>query len=385
MELNKMKIAMIGHKRVPSRSGGVEVVVENLALGLCKAGFEVTVFNRKTKNDTTKSNKYTYKGIKIEEIPTCTGRALNALVYSLLAAGKAIPEKFDIIHFHALGPGFMVWLPRLFHIPTVVTIHGLDWKRAKWGGIASTYLKLAEKMCAKYADEVIVLSHEMQDYFRRTYRRETTYLPNGIECPRTLQSENVLITEKYGLKKESYILFLARIVPEKCVHLLIEAYKKIETDKKLVISGESSHSQAYFDKVKKLAEDDSRIIFTGFVQGRFLEELYQNAYVYVLPSEVEGMSVALLEAMSYGKCCLVSDIPENLEVTSDAGYSFSCGDPDDLRKKLEFLLNSPGEVKIAADIAKQLVVDQYSLEKTVRQTIKLYYSVCKKNDENIIG
>ena len=370
-----MKIAMIGHKRIPSRSGRVEVVVENLALRMAEAGHEVIAFNRKTRGDSARCNKY--KGITIVEIPTSSKKSLNALIYSVFATVKALFGKFDVIHFHAEGPGVMVWLPKIFRIPTVITIHGLDWKRAKWGGIASAYLKLGEKLAVKYADEIIVLSHEMQNYFWKMYRRKTTYLSNGITCPGDREGEDE-INEKYGIKKEEYILFLARIVPEKCVHHLIEAYKKISTEKKLVISGGSSHSQTYFDSVRKLAKDDERIIFTGFVEGKTLKELYENAYIYVLPSEVEGMSVSLLEAMSYGRCCLVSNIPENLEVIGNSGYSFSCGNSEDLQEKLEYLLRMPQEVKKIGEKAKQLVSEQYSWNRVVEQTLELYSSACEK-------
>lgn len=200
----------------------------------------------------------------------------------------------------------MCFLPKLFGIRTLVTIHGLDWQRSKWGGFASKYLKFGEKTAAKYADEIIVLSRSVQDYFKNEYGRDTVFIPNGVNAPEIRTAS--LITQKYKLEKDGYILYLGRIVPEKGIHYLIDAYSQIDTQMPLVIAGGSSHSQEYFEELKQKAQGKN-IIFTDFVQGRELEELYSNAYVYVLPSDLEGMPISLLEAMSYGNCCLTSDIP----------------------------------------------------------------------------
>ena len=203
----------------------------------------------------------------------------------------------------------MLWLPHLFGIRTVATIHGLDWKRSKWGGLASKYIKFGEKVAAKYADEIIVLSKNVEEYFLDAYNRKTNFIPNGINKPTRKNAK--IIKEKYGLEKDSYILFLARIVPEKGLHYLIEAYKKLNTDKKLVIAGGASHTNKYLEEIRKMANINKNIIMTGFVQGEELDELYSNCNIYCLPSDVEGMPISLLEAMSYGCRCLVSNIEEN--------------------------------------------------------------------------
>ena len=317
--MKKLKIAMIGHKRIPSREGGIEIVVEELATRMVEAGHEVYVYNRKghhvsgKENDTQQLREY--KGIRIITIPTFANKKLNAIVYSFLATLRALFGRYDVIHYHAEGPCAMLWIPHLFKIRTVATIHGLDWQRSKWGGFATKFLLFGEKIAAKYADEVIVLSHNMQQYFKDTYNRETVLIPNGITKPH-LKSDTH-IKEKWGLEKDSYILFLARIVPEKGLHYLLDAFCEIKTDKKLVIAGGSSHTDDYMKEISEKASQDSRILMTGFVQGELLEELYSNAYIYVLPSDVEGMPISLLEAMSYGNCCLISDIAENMEVVSD--------------------------------------------------------------------
>lgn len=319
-----MKIAMIGHKRIPSREGGIEIVVEELGTRLVKLGHQVDVYNRKghhvsgKENDKSKKGHLKeYKGMRIITIPTFQNKKLNAFVYSFLATIRALFGKYDVIHYHAEGPCSMLWIPHLFGVHTVATIHGLDWQRSKWGGFATKFLLFGEKMAAKYADELIVLSENMRQYFKDTYNRDTIMIPNGVTKPEI--KSDLEIKKKWGISKDSYILFLARIVPEKGLHYLLDAFKEIRTDKRLVIAGGSSHTDDYMEEIKQKASEDERVIMTGFVQGELLEELYSNAYIYVLPSDVEGMPISLLEAMSYGNCCLVSDIAENMEVVKDAG------------------------------------------------------------------
>ena len=368
------KIAMIGHKRIPSREGGVEIVVYELASRMVKKGYQVDAYNRKGKHVSGKKfmeriGKNCY-GIRILSIPTFESSKLNAIVYAFLATVRALFGRYDVIHFHAEGPCAMIWLPKLFGIRCVATIHGLDWQRAKWGKFASKVLKFGEKMAVKYADEIIVLSENMKEYFQKEYGRKTVYVPNGIVRPEKKEADN--ITEKWGLKKDNYILFLARIVPEKGVHYLIEAYKQLKTDKKLVIAGGSSHSSEYYKELKQMADNREDIIFTDFVGGQTLEELFSNAYCFVLPSDIEGMAIGLLEAMSYGNCCLVSDIKENVEVVEEYALHFKHSDCNDLKKQLKILLDNPEKVQQYKKKAADYICDKYSWDKIVDETIKLY-------------
>ena len=368
-----MKVAMIGHKRIPSREGGVEIVVEELSTRLAKHGYEVDVYNRKGKNvqdknaDKDKEKLKNYKNVRIITIPTINKKGIDALLYSFLASIKALFGKYDVIHYHAEGSCAMLWIPHIFRKKIIVTIHGLDWQRSKWGGLATKYIKFGEKLAAKYANEIIVLSKGVQQYFKEIYNRDTNLIPNGVSAP--IIREPNIIKEKYGLNKDEYILFLARIVPEKGLHYLIEAYSQINTDKKLVIAGGASHTNDYLKEIEKMANKDNRIIMTGFVQGKELEELFSNCYLYCLPSDVEGMPISLLEAMSYGCRCLVSDIEENIQVTEDYATSFKKGNIEDLKIKLDMELTK----KIKKDLKLQeYIIEKYSWDKKVNQTINLY-------------
>ena len=372
-----MKIAMVGHKRIPSREGGVEIVVEELSTRLVKKGYQVDAYNRKGKNvqdknvDKDKSKLKEYKGIKLITIPTINKKGIDALLYSFFATIKALFGRYDVIHYHAEGPCAMLWIPHLFKIKTVATIHGLDWQRSKWGGFATKYIKFGEKIAAKYADEIIVLSKGVQKYFKDTYNRDTNFIPNGVNKPEIKESN--VIKEKWRLEKDNYILFLARIVPEKGLHYLIDAYKQINTNKKLVIAGGASHTNAYLEEIKEKVKDDKRIIMTGFVQGQELEELYSNCYLYCLPSDLEGMPLSLLEAMSYNNCCLTSDIAECTDVTEEYGFVFEKGNTEDLAKVLNKLCDNDEEkVKRIKEQVGKFIIEKYNWDKVFEETLKLY-------------
>lgn len=368
------KIAMIGHKRIPSREGGVEIVVDEIATRLTERGYHVDAYNRSgyhvSGKEFDEKRGKVYNGIRLLTIPTFKSSSLNAIVYAFLATFRAMFGKYGVIHYHAEGPCVMLGIPKFFGKRVVATIHGLDWQRAKWGNFASRVLKFGEKQAAKKADAVIVLSRNVQNYFKEQYNRETIFIPNGIDKPCLRESKE--ITERFGLKGNDYILFLARLVPEKGAHYLIEAYKQLKTDKKLVIAGGDSHASEYMEKIYQSVEDSDNIIMTGFVQGRMLEELYSNAYVFVQPSDIEGMAMTLLEAMSYGNCCLASDIPENTEVVEDKALSFRKGDVVDLKEKLKYLLENETVVKNCKEKSSAFICQKYNWEDIVDRTIQVY-------------
>ncbi len=384
---NGLHIAMIGHKRIPSREGGVEVVVNELSVRMAKLGHHVEAYNRfghhvsgkKYDEEYGWKGRKFYKGVRIYIVPTFRRSSLNAIVYTFFATIMALFHHYDVIHYHAEGPCAMLWLPHFLKRKVVVTIHGLDWQRAKWGNFASFVIKFGERMAAKYADDVIVLSDNVKQYFADVYQREVTYIPNGINRPKPQGA--AVIEEKYGLKKDGYFLFLARIVPEKGLHYLIEAFSELETDKKLVIAGGSSQAMDYMERIHRMAAEDERILMTDFVQGQVLEELYANAYAFVLPSDVEGMALTLLEAMSYGACCLVSDIRENTEVVEDKALTFRKGDVKDLRRQLAWMLSHPDEVRCMGEESVDYICGKYDWDDVTRRTIAVYEKAAGRRKE----
>ena len=374
VKVDKMRIAMLGQKRIPSREGGVEIVVEELATRMVSLGHDVTCYNRRghhvSGEQFDSKNLDEYKGVRLKGVPTVEKKGLAAMSSSFFAAIKAAFGKYDVVHFHAEGPCAMLWLPKLMGKRCVATIHGLDHQRAKWGNFASKYIMLGEKCAVKFADEIIVLSENVQQYFMKNYGRKTRFIPNGTTKAEILPAD--IIKREFELEKDNYILYLGRIVPEKGIQYLIDAFKNVDTDKKLVIAGGASDTDSFMNELKEKAKNDDRIIFTGFVQGKKLEELYSNAYIYTLPSDLEGMPLSLLEAMSYGNCCLVSDIAECADVVENVGVKFKKSNVNDLKNKLQMLCNNKQIVETIKSQSADFVCSKYDWDKIVEKTLKLY-------------
>ena len=370
----RLTVAMFGQKRL-TREGGVEIVVKELCTRMAQRGYQITCYNRSGHHvsgaEFDSNEKTEYPGIRQKSVLTIEKKGLAAVSSSFFAALYSALGKYDVVHIHAEGPAFFSWIPKLFGKRVVVTIHGLDWSREKWkSGFGSKFIRHGEKNAVKYADEIIVLSKGVQDYFKDTYGRETHFIPNGVNRPEIKEAK--LITEKFGLTKDSYILFLGRLVPEKGIRYLVEAFKNVKTDKKLVIAGGSSDTDSFMKELKELAKGENRILFTGFVQGEMLEELYSNAYIYTLPSDLEGMPLSLLEAMSYGNCCLVSDIPECAEVVEDKALIFQKSNVEDLQEKLQDACDHPEMVMEMKKQAADFICEKYNWDEVVKETMKLY-------------
>jgi glycosyltransferase involved in cell wall biosynthesis len=373
-----MKIAMIGQKGIPSRSGGVEIHVEEIAERLVKMGHDMTVYCRKSYCENVEGSSY--KGIRIRYIPSINTKHLDAITYTFFSTMHALFSGIKVFHYHALGPSTLAFIPKIFGKKVVSTVHGLDWQRDKWGGFATKFLKFGEYASVKFTHKTISVSETHIEYFKKKYNKEITYIPNGVNKPEILEPKE--IEEKFGLEKDKYILFLARLVPEKGAHYLIEAYKKINTDFKLVIAGGGSHSSDYEEKLKTENVGNDNIVFTGFVKDNLLRELFSNAYLYVLPSDIEGLPIALLEAMSYGLCCLTSDIPENKLVIDKHGFTFRAGNCEDLKDKLEYLFSNRNKIKGIGRNAEEYVFNKYNWNKVANQTNHVYKSLLSGTTKN---
>ena len=370
----QLNIAMLGHKRIPSREGGVEVVVEELCARMVQLGHRVTCYNRRGSHvagrEFDAAPMREYRGIRLRSVCTIDAKGLAAMSASFFASVRAAFGRYDVVHVHAEGPCAMLWLPKLFGKRCVATIHGLDHDRAKWGRFAKWYLRLGAKCAAKYADALIVLNEGDGRYFRETFHRDTVLIPNGVNRPEHLKPD--LIRKQFGLNGGDYILFLGRLVPEKGLRTLIEAFRRVRTDMKLIIAGGGSDSGDFVAELKALAAGDARIVFTGFVQGQLLQELYGNAYLYTLPSFLEGMPLSLLEAMSYGNCCLTSDIPECANLLAGHGATFRAGDADDLAEKMQQLIDDPALVAQYRAGAADSICEKYNWDDVVARTLALY-------------
>jgi glycosyltransferase involved in cell wall biosynthesis len=360
-----MRIYHIGTRGIPTTQGGIEKHIEEIAPRQVDRA-EIMVYARTYYVPPMDE----YKGVRIRRLPTLRTKHLDTIFYALVATFEVIFRPNGIVHFHALGPSIFSWLPRLFGHKTVVTVHGLDWQRAKWGWLARRYLQACEYFSARFPNRTIVVSQVLGRYYRKKFGKEVTVIPNGITAPEILEPDE--ITKRWGLAKGDYIFFIARLTPEKGAHHLIKAFRELNTDKKLVIAGEGLNEEKYVESLHQLAEGDERIVFTGFVTGSLLDELFNNSYLYCQPSEIEGLSIALLEAMSYGSCVLSSDIPENLELVAGVGHSFISQDVDDLKRALGSLLDDPEEVAAAGERAREHALGNYSWDHVSDMTWQLY-------------
>ena len=376
-----MKIAMIGHKVIPSQRGGIENVLTSLCPLLAELGAEITVYNRSSDkiedNYLHEVRNGFYKGVRLKTAPTIKLRGISAMIASYTAALRASFSNADIVHFHAEGPCAALWIPKLFGKKCVATVHGLDWQREKWKrGPASKYIKTGEKVMAKYADKIIVLSESARTYLKDTYKRDTVLIPNGIDRPKHTAADK--ITKLFGLKKDEYICVVSRLTPEKGIHYLIDAQNSVKPDKKLVIAGDTGDSDSadsYTALLRKKAKDNPNIIFTGFISGDVLREIYSNTYAVCLPSDIEGMSLSLLEALAYGNALLCSDIPENTSVAKNHALYFKKSDTNDLAKKLKLLCSDSDFAKKLKKGADDFILSKYSRKDVALSHFKLYKSI----------
>jgi glycosyltransferase involved in cell wall biosynthesis len=367
-----VKIAFIGLRAIgTSAAGGIEKAVEELSTRLVRLGHEVTVFTRARYDDQASSE---FQGVTLRKLPAIYTKHLEALSNTVMAVMCSL-RGFDVVHINATGPALLAFIPRLFGRKVVVTVHGLDWKREKWGGFARFWLKIGAWAAAAFPHRTTVVSRTLRQHYRDWLAKEVTYIPNGVVMPdATLLGR---IDNPLGLRRGSYILFLSRLVPEKGCHTLITAFRTLTTELKLVIVGPPTHSEEYAATLRRLADGDSRILFAGPRFGPDKDALFRDAYLFVLPSTIEGMALVLLEAMSFGAGCLCSDIPENLEVIeTESGErmaaTFASSDAADLARELDRLLQHPELVGQLGRHAREHVAARFNWDLIAQQYDQVY-------------
>ncbi len=384
-----MKVAMIGQKGFPAIWGGVEQHVYHLARGLADAGMDVVVYTRPhyTNPDQVEQwNEENGQRLQLVSLPTIATKHLDAIVHTTLSLVHAlIVVQPDIYHIHSVGPSLLAWIPRVFNpsATVITTFHSPDRLHQKWNWFARFMLLLGEWSAVHFAHETITVSHDLQTYARERYQKELTLIPNGVSTP-TRQKPS-LITAAFGLNGDDYFLVVSRLVRHKGIHDVIDAYQRIATDKKLVIVGDSVHTDDYVNELRRRAGDNANIVFTGFQHGRMLEELFSNASGFVQASTSEGLSIALLEAASYGTPIVASDIPANLEVLSDTGYTFPVGDNDPLAQQLIYVESHPTEAAEQAKETRQHVLDTFHWGHIVARTASVYTTAHTTSKEQMVA
>ena len=359
-----LRIAMLGQRNSLSEFGGIDVVAGELSRRMAALGHDVTLYNRK-KAVLGGHTVTEQEGVHIRYVPGFPVTGAEAASSSLCALLRAMLGNSDVVHIHGEGPSVFCFLPRLRGKKVVVTIHGLDYKRAKWGRFASSYLLLGERNAVRYADEIIVLSKNVQRYFEETYGRRTDFIPNGI--PKISGYTN---TPTDGLTKDGFFLFLGRLVPEKGLMTLLDAYASVKTDRKLVIAGGSGEADSFVRRLKEKA--DPRVLFVGEVHGKEKAALFSCAHAYILPSEVEGMPLSLLEAIAGGLCCVTSDIPECAEILEGYGLTFPKGDVAALAQIIDCLDKDEAYVQHWREKVRHFPRENYNWDNITERTLELY-------------
>ena len=361
-----LRVAFIGVRGVISKYSGIETYYEEVGGRLAQMGHQITVYCR---------NYFTpalteHNGMRLVRLPTIRSKHLETVIHTLLSTAHALTQRYDVVHYHALGPALFSFLPRLFGRKTVVTVQGLDWQRKKWGRIASAVLRLGERASVRLPNGTMVVSQTLQRRYRETHGIDSFYIPNGGVLRERSAPRMIL---DWGLEPGKYILFLGRFSPEKGCHLLVEAFEQIETDVRLVMAGAASYCDEYSQELRTHASE--RIRMLDWVSGEVLDELLTNAMVFVLPSDLEGLSLALLDAMGAGLCVLTSDVPENREVVDGAGFTFQRGSSEDLAERLRFLIANPSVREAAGKAAKRRIEDLYQWQKVAEDIESAYLKV----------
>lgn len=335
-----MNMALLGTRGIPASYSGFETCVEQLGKRLVERGHKVTVYCRSHHIQYPDSH---YMGIRLVKLPTIANKYLDTIVHTLLSSIHALSQGYDLAIYFIAGNSPATWIPRLVGTKTILNVDGLDWRREKWPALAKKYIQFAECLATKLPNLFLTDSHAVQEYYQEQYGVRPPYIPYGSEVELRPPGE---FLSKYGLEPNRYVLFVGRLVPENCVHHLVDAFKQVKTDLKCVIVGGSSYADTYIQSLHECAADDPRIVFTGYVFGEGYLELGSNAYIFIESSMVGGTHPALVEAMAFGNAVVVNDTPENLETIGEAGYSYhGIAGAESLTKILQRLLDDPKVVE----------------------------------------
>ena len=372
----RLRVAFIGGRGVISKYSGIESYYEEVGKHLAAMGHEVTVYCRNHFTpDLTEHN-----GMKLVRLPTVRSKHLETVIHTSLSTLHALTRGYDLVHYHALGPALFSFLPRLLGVKTAVTVQGLDWQRRKWGRLASAVLRLGEKASVYFPNGTMVVSRVLQTRYREQHGVETFYVPNGGVLRKRKEPSAIV---EWGVQPAGYVLYLGRFSPEKGCHLLVEAFEQIETSAKLVMAGGSSYCDEYSRELRTHASE--RIRMLEWVSGDTLDELITNAMVFVLPSDLEGLSLALLDAMGAGLCVLTSDVPENREVVDGAGFTFQRGNAADLADRLRFLIANPEVREAAGRTARKRIEDHYQWQKIAEDIESAYLEILERKPATVPG
>jgi len=347
-----VNIAIMGIRGIPASYGGFETMAEELSLRLVQRGHEVTVYGRANVIDYP--DEY-YNGVRIIILPTISHKYLDTVCHTFLSALHAIPCQYDVILICNAANSIFSLLPRVLGKKVAVNVDGIERLRRKWNLLGKLWYLFGEFFAVILPNEIISDAKVIRDYYRERYNKDSVFIPYGA---RTEKVESKDVLDRFGLVPNEYILYVSRLEPENNAHIVIKAFEKIETEKKLVIVGDAPYSKKYIENLKRTT--DPRIIFTGYVFGQGYHELQSHAYCYIHATEVGGTHPALIEAMGFGNCVIANGTPENLEVLQQAGLIYKKNNTDELRRKIQFTLDNPQSIADFGTQARQVVKSEFN-------------------------
>ena len=390
-----MKIAVVGAKGLPPKQGGVEHYCAEVYPRMVNKGHSVDLFARSSYTGTSWLENYDFEGVKVISLPDVRMRGVDAFVTSALGALSATGNQYDIIHFQALGPSLFTGLSRITtNAKIVVTCHGLDWQRAKWGNFSTGLIKMGEKTAVRCAHGIIAVSDALHNYFLQNYGRNAVYIPTA-PASYAKSDPDFAYGSKLGLERGKYMLFLCRLVPEKRPDLLVEAFRNLQpSNLKLVLAGGVSNTKSFTSKLLNQIANDSNIVFAGELRGARLAEIVRGAGLFILPSDVEGLPMAMLEAMREGIPILASNIPPHQQlIAGGRGRLFEAGSLESCIKELSWATENSSYMATMAETAQNYVRGNYSWDYIAKETLELYKTLLdlpsevdtKKSDKGLAG
>ncbi|MBD2730337.1 glycosyltransferase family 4 protein [Nostoc sp. FACHB-892] len=376
-----MKIAVIGAKGLPPKQGGIEHYCAEVYPRMVAQGHSVDLFARSSYTRISWLESYEFQGVRVISVPSLDFRGIDAFVTSALAAIAASGKSYDIVHFHALGPSLFTCLPRISNAKIVVTCQGLDWQRAKWGNFSTRLILTGEKAAVRFAHGMIVVSEALQKYFWQTYGKETVYIPNA-PASYGESDPNFTYGKQLGLQQGRYVVYLGRLVPEKRPDLLVDAFSALKpAGWKLVLAGGVSDTKSFTSNLLEKVANNRDIVFAGELRGTRLWEIVRGAGLFVLPSDLEGLPLAMLEAMQEGIPVLASDIPPHQQlINGGRGMLFECGNLDSCINSLDWAIHHPQQLAAMAKNAQKYVQINYNWDRITADNLKLYATLMNSSE-----
>jgi glycosyltransferase involved in cell wall biosynthesis len=365
-----MNIAVMGFRGIPAKYGGFETFIEELAPRLAKKGHSVTVYGR---SNIIKYRGRYYKGVRIIVLPTISHKYIDTVFHTFLCVLHALFQRYDIIFILNAANSIFSFLPRLTGKRVVVNVDGIERRRKKWSLIGKLWYLSGEFFSAIFPNRIVSDARAIQDYYRRRYRKDSTFIPYGAYTTRVSSDEAL---KRFGIQSRGYILYISRLEPENNAHLVIKAFEKVKTDKTLVIVGDAPYARKYVESLKKTK--DKRIIFTGYVFGQGYRELQSHAYCYIHATEVGGTHPALIEAMGFGNCVIANGTPENIEVLGKCGLIYKRNDVEDLREKIRYVLNNPQIIHEYGERAQKRIGQQYNWDSIAHSYETLFRETARR-------